>query len=235
MQADGSRRRQHARRIAWTDSPLGSFARALPSRMLLSEGPVRFLLVSGERTTEPGAWSAPSGSRSTASAGGSSSAAVALARQRDGPELQERSGTRLDRRARSTRYWQGQVGMASRFMIDPQQHADTCSRSPGASAPLYRPTALRRSSHSSQVISTSRAFDPCAGRRPPAPPAGPSGARRARTRPSACAAASRSSRAGSGSRARRPASADRRRRRSGPPPPPRRSCGGRPSPSTLCS
>ena len=54
MRHDGSGRRQHARWIAWTDSPLGSFAERVPTPDLLSEGPVRFLLVSGDQ--DDGAW-----------------------------------------------------------------------------------------------------------------------------------------------------------------------------------
>ena len=87
---------------------------------------MRFLLVSGELDDARGAWSAPTGSRSTGAAAGSSSPREAIWHgQRDGAQLQERDVGAGGTPSTIYAYWQEQVGMAGTVMIDPQQHADT--------------------------------------------------------------------------------------------------------------
>ena len=104
-------------------SPLAAIFE-LPSASILSEGPVRFLLVSGTRDDDEwgliGAfWLGIEGE-----AGGFLAAPQAIW-----------AGSEMARCHRSARnrgwtaeqifaYWQGQVGSAGDVMIDPQQHAD---------------------------------------------------------------------------------------------------------------
>jgi hypothetical protein len=109
----------------WTSSPLSAIREPVTAPDTLSEGPVKFLLVSGQlddgRWGLVGAyWVSIDGSR-----GGFLVAPPAIW---SGSEL-VRSYRSGDERGwnpeRIYAYWQGQVGMAGRFMIDPQQHADT--------------------------------------------------------------------------------------------------------------
>ena len=107
-------------------SPLASENERIAASYALSEGPVRFLLVSGElgrRTLGPGRRVLALDRRGARWV--LRLAAVALARQRDGAELQERAGRAAGPPSDIYAYWQGQVGIAGSFMIDPQQHADT--------------------------------------------------------------------------------------------------------------
>jgi hypothetical protein len=110
---------------AWRSSPLAAIREAVTAPDTLSEGPVKFLLVSGQlddgRWGLVGAyWVSIDGSR-----GGFLVSPPAIW---SGSELVRsyRSGAaRGWSPERIYAYWQGQVGMAGRFMIDPQQHADT--------------------------------------------------------------------------------------------------------------
>jgi hypothetical protein len=109
----------------WKSSPLSAIREPVTAPDTLSEGPVKFLLVSGQlddgRWGLVGAyWVSIDGSR-----GGFLVAPPAIW---SGSELVRsyRSGEARDwSPERIYSYWQGQVGMAGRFMIDPQQHADT--------------------------------------------------------------------------------------------------------------
>jgi hypothetical protein len=109
----------------WTSSPLSAIREPVTAPDTLSEGPVKFLLVSGQlddgRWGLVGAyWVSIDGSR-----GGFLVAPPAIW---SGSELVRSYRSGDDRGWNPERiyaYWQGQVGMAGRFMIDPQQHADT--------------------------------------------------------------------------------------------------------------
>jgi hypothetical protein len=105
-------------------SPLGSFAERVPTPDLVSEGPVRFLLVSGDQ--DDGVW------------GLIGSFWLSIDGERGGFFVSPQSlwrGSEMVRSFKSARsrgwtdgdiyaYWQGQVGISGSFMIDPQQHAD---------------------------------------------------------------------------------------------------------------
>jgi hypothetical protein len=109
----------------WKTSPLAAVRERLTAPETLSEGPVRFLLVSGRlddaRWGLAGAyWVSIDGSR-----GGFVVAPDAIW---SGSELVRSYKSALDRGWDAERiygYWQRQVGMAGKVMIDPQQHADT--------------------------------------------------------------------------------------------------------------
>lgn len=105
-------------------SPLGSYSERVHTPDLLSEGPVRFLLVAGHR--DDGSW------------GLVGSFWLSIDGERGGffvsPQALWR-GSEMVRSYKSARsrgwtdgdiyaYWQGQVGISGAFMIDPQQHAD---------------------------------------------------------------------------------------------------------------
>jgi hypothetical protein len=110
---------------AWEHSPLAAVRERLSAPESLAEGPVKFLLVSGQlddvRWGLVGAyWLSIDGSR-----GGFVVAPDAIW---SGSELVRSFKGALGRGWDAERvygFWQGQVGMAGRFMIDPQQHADT--------------------------------------------------------------------------------------------------------------
>ena len=105
-------------------SALGSFAERVSTPDLLSEGPVRFLLVAGDQ--DDGTW------------GLVGSFWLSIDGERGGFFVSPRSlsrGSEMVRSFKSARsrgwtdvdiygYWQGQVGISGSFMIDPQQHAD---------------------------------------------------------------------------------------------------------------
>ena len=105
-------------------SSLGSFAERVPTPDLLSEGPVRFLLVSGEQ--DDGVW------------GLIGSFWLSIDGDRGGFFVAPRAlwrGSEMVRSFKSARsrgwsagdiyaHWQGEVGISGSFMIDPQQHAD---------------------------------------------------------------------------------------------------------------
>jgi len=104
-------------------SPLGCTER-VQTPDLLSEGPVRFLLVAGHR--DDGSW------------GLVGSFWLSIDGERGGFFVSPRSlwrGSEMVRSYKSAQsrgwtagdiyaYWQGQVGLSGPFMIDPQQHAD---------------------------------------------------------------------------------------------------------------
>ena len=105
-------------------SPLDSYGERVTTPDLLSEGPVRFLLVSGDQ--DGGGW------------GLVGSFWLSIDGERGGffvsPQALWR-GSEMVRSFKSARargwtdadiyaYWQSEVGISSSFMIDPQQHAD---------------------------------------------------------------------------------------------------------------
>jgi hypothetical protein len=105
-------------------SPLGSFDERVSTPDLLSEGPVRFLLVSGDQ--DDGGW------------GLVGSFWLSIDGERGGFFVSPQSlwrGSEMVRSFKSARsrgwsdgdiyaYWLGEVGISGSFMIDPQQHAD---------------------------------------------------------------------------------------------------------------
>jgi hypothetical protein len=106
-------------------SPLAAVREPVPAPVALSEGPVRFLLVSGPLDRDDwgliGAfWLSIDGQR-----GGFLVSPDAIWH---GSEM-VRSLTHALRRGWTNEgiyaYWQGHVGVSGRLMIDPQQHADT--------------------------------------------------------------------------------------------------------------
>jgi hypothetical protein len=109
----------------WQESPLASLHDPVVTPDSLSEGPVRFLLVSGHLDEDQwgliGAfWLSIDGAR-----GGFVVAPEAIW---SGSEMVRSYRGAVDRgwKAESIYgYWQRQVGVSGRVMIDPQQHADT--------------------------------------------------------------------------------------------------------------
>lgn len=109
----------------WTSSPLSAIREPVSAPSTLSEGPVKFLLVSGQ--LDDGRWGLV-GSYWVSIDGSRGGFLVAPPAIWSGSELVRsyRSGEERGwSPERIYAYWQGQVGMAGRFMIDPQQHADT--------------------------------------------------------------------------------------------------------------
>jgi hypothetical protein len=107
------------------DSPLATVRDVLPSAYVLSDGPVRYLLVAGER--DDGLWGSIGAFWRTidGSRGGFFVCPDAIW-----------AGSEMVRSLRSAQsrgwsieriygYWQAHVGVAGKLMIDPQQHADT--------------------------------------------------------------------------------------------------------------
>jgi len=110
---------------SWRSSPLSSIREPVTAPSTLSEGPVKFLLVSGQ--LDDGRWGLV-GAYWISIDGARGGFIVAPPAIWSGSELVRsvRSGEERGWNAeRIYAYWQGQVGMAGRFMIDPQQHADT--------------------------------------------------------------------------------------------------------------
>jgi hypothetical protein len=106
------------------DSPLASVRDTLPSTHDLSLGPVRYLLVAGER--DDGAWGTLGAFWRTidGSDGGFVVSPNALWK---GSEMVRSIRSARDRGwsiERVYAYWQAHVGIAGGLMIDPQQHAD---------------------------------------------------------------------------------------------------------------
>jgi hypothetical protein len=107
------------------DSPLAALRERIIAPDALAEGPVRFLLISGERDDTTwgliGAfWLSIDGKR-----GGFLVAPEAIWA---GSEMVRNLKSALTRgwsHEAVYRYWQSQVGAADSLMIDPQQHADT--------------------------------------------------------------------------------------------------------------
>jgi hypothetical protein len=107
------------------DSPLGSFSERVHTPDLLSEGPVRFLLVSGDQ--DDGAWGLV-GSFWLSIDGERGGFVVSPDAIWSGSEVVRSYKSALERgwdHEQIYAYWQRQVGLAGKFMIDPQQHADT--------------------------------------------------------------------------------------------------------------
>jgi len=107
------------------ESPLATVRETLPSAYVLSDGPVRYLLVAGER--DDGLWGSI-GAFWRSIDGGQGGFFVS-------PEAIW-AGSEMVRSLRSAQargwtieriyaYWQAHVGISGRLMIDPQQHADT--------------------------------------------------------------------------------------------------------------
>jgi len=110
----------------WNDfSPLAQITEPVTAPGTLAEGPVRFLIVSGQ--LDDGRWGLVGGYW------------LSIDGQRGGFVVSPDaiwSGSEIVRSYKSAlerawdhemiyAYWQRQVGLAGRFMIDPQQHADT--------------------------------------------------------------------------------------------------------------
>jgi hypothetical protein len=107
------------------ESPLATVRETLPNAYVLSDGPVRYLLVAGER--DDGLWGSI-GAFWRSIDGGKGGFFVS-------PEAIW-AGSEMVRNLRSAQargwtmeriyaYWQAHVGISGRLMIDPQQHADT--------------------------------------------------------------------------------------------------------------
>jgi hypothetical protein len=107
------------------ESPLATVRDTLPSAHLLSHGPVRYLLVAGER--DDGLWGSI-GAFWRAIEGGRGGFLVSPDAIWGGSEM-VRSFRSAQARGwtveRIYAYWQAHVGVAGKLMIDPQQHADT--------------------------------------------------------------------------------------------------------------
>lgn len=107
------------------DSPLATVRETLPSAYLLSDGPVRYLLVAGER--DDGLWGSIGAFWRTID-GWNGGFLVSPDAIWPGSEMvrsfrsAQGRGWTIDR---IYAYWQSHVGVAGKLMIDPQQHADT--------------------------------------------------------------------------------------------------------------
>ncbi len=107
------------------DSPLATLRGILPSAHVLSDGPVRYLLVAGER--DDGMWGLIGAFwRSIDGAKGGFLvspdaiwAGSEMVRSFRGAQARGWTVERI------YAYWQAHVGVSGRLMIDPQQHADT--------------------------------------------------------------------------------------------------------------
>ncbi len=218
-------------------SPLGSFSERVTTPDLLSEGPVRFLLVSGDQ--DDGAWGlvgsfwlSIDGER-----GGFFVSPQSLWRGSEMVRSFKSARARGWSRRRHLRLLAGRGGHLG--LVHDRPAAARGQPVPGRPAGRARCSALRAAAvlpllpgdqDVSRLRSLALADDALLLQ------AGPSGDRPARTRPSACAAACWSTRAGSGSTS---SAAWFRSSSSSPdacaPSASGRSSGGRPSPSTLCS
>jgi len=110
---------------AWEHSPLAAVREGVSTPDSLSEGPVKFLLVSGQ--LDDVRWGLV-GSYWVSIDGARGGFVVSPDAIWSGSELVRSYKGALSRGwdpERVYNYWQDQVGMAGRFMIDPQQHADT--------------------------------------------------------------------------------------------------------------
>jgi len=109
----------------WQVSPLAAIQDPMTQPRALAEGPVKFLLVSGQ--LDDGRW------------GLVGAYWLSIDAERGGFIVSPEgiwTGSEMVRSFRSAQsrgwgpeqvysYWRGQVGMAGKVMIDPQQHADT--------------------------------------------------------------------------------------------------------------
>jgi len=106
-------------------SPLSTMREPVAASRALSEGPVRFLLVSG--SLDDGGWGLL-GAFWLSIDGARGGFLVAPEAIWQGSEMARgyRSAAARGWTAEEVyRYWQGQVGVSGAVMIDPQQHADT--------------------------------------------------------------------------------------------------------------
>jgi hypothetical protein len=117
---------QHRTRNKWNDepSPLSSTPEPIHTPDLLSEGPVRFLLLSGE--LDDGGWGLV-GSFWLSIDGGRGGFIVSPDALWHGSEMVRSFRGALARgwtEEEVYTYWQSLVGVAGTYMVDPQQHAD---------------------------------------------------------------------------------------------------------------
>jgi len=111
--------------IRWRSPPRGGDREPLTAPDTLSEGPVKFLLVSGK--LDDGRWGLV-GAYWISIDGERGGFVVAPSAIWSGSELMRSYKSALGRgwdQERIYCYWQGQVGITGKFMVDPQQHADT--------------------------------------------------------------------------------------------------------------
>ena len=107
------------------ESPLATLRDTLPSAYVLSDGPIRYLLVAGDR--DDGEWGTI-GAFWRSIDGGKGGFFVSPAAIWAGSEMVRSVRSALSRGWTIDRiyaYWQAHVGVSGRLMIDPQQHADT--------------------------------------------------------------------------------------------------------------
>lgn len=108
-----------------TPSALSSIRETVTAPGMLSEGPVKFLLVSGR--LDNGRWGLV-GAYWVSIDGARGGFIVSPPAINSGSELVRSYRSGVERGWNDERiyaYWQAQVGIAGPFMIDPQQHADT--------------------------------------------------------------------------------------------------------------
>jgi hypothetical protein len=125
MERDMERMESDVNDITWQVSPLSTVHEPLSQPGALSEGPVKFLLVSG--AMDDGRWGLVGAYWLSIDAerGGFVVSPNAIW---TGSELVKSLTGALDRGWDAERiyaFWRNQVGMAGKVMIDPQQHADT--------------------------------------------------------------------------------------------------------------
>ena len=107
------------------ESPLATLRDTLPSAYVLSDGPIRYLLVAGDR--DDGQWGTI-GAFWRSIDGGKGGFFVSPDAIWAGSEMVRSVRSALSRAWTIDRiyaYWQAHVGISGRLMIDPQQHADT--------------------------------------------------------------------------------------------------------------
>jgi len=107
------------------ESPLATLRDTLPSAYVLSDGPIRYLLVAGDR--DDGQWGTI-GAFWRSIDGGKGGFFVSPDAIWAGSEMVRSVRSALSRAWTIDRiyaYWQAHVGVSGRLMIDPQQHADT--------------------------------------------------------------------------------------------------------------
>ena len=112
--------------ITWQVSPLSTVHEPLSQPGALSEGPVKFLLVSG--ATDDGRWGLVGAYWLSIDGGARWVRRFAerhLDRQRNRAKPHGSASIAGWDAERIYAFWRKQVGMAGRVMIDPQQHADT--------------------------------------------------------------------------------------------------------------
>jgi hypothetical protein len=107
------------------ESPLATLRDTLPSAYVLSDGPIRYLLVAGDRDDRE--WGTI-GAFWRSIDGGKGGFFVSPDAIWAGSEMVRSVRSALSRGWTIDRiyaYWQAHVGISGRLMIDPQQHADT--------------------------------------------------------------------------------------------------------------